>query len=56
MNGTSTPLFTLDSIDLSAITSTVTTNAPIVIGAAVTFILVKKAIPLVPQMVSRLIR
>ena len=53
---TGTALFTLDAIDTSGLISTLTTNAPIIIGAGIAVILVKKAIPLVPQMVSRIIK
>lgn len=50
------PLFTLDSIDVSSLISTLTTNAPIIIGAGITVILVKKAVPLVPQMVAKILK
>ena len=49
-------LFTLSSIDTSALVSTVTTNAPLIIGAGITVLLVKKAVPLVPQLINRIIK
>lgn len=54
MNGT--PLFTLSEVDVSALIATVTTNAPLIIGAGVTVMLVKKAVPLVPQLINRIIK
>ena len=49
-------LFTIDAIDTSGLISTITSNAPIIIGAGVAVILVKKAVPLVPQMINRIIK
>lgn len=50
------PLFTLDKIDVAPMISTITSNAPIIIGAGITVILVKKAVPLVPQLINRIIK
>lgn len=50
------PLFTLTSIDIKPLTDTLAANAPIIIPAAIGIILVKKAIPLVPAMVGKLIK
>lgn len=53
---TGSALFTLSSIDTSGLVATLTSNAPIIIGAGITVILVKKAIPLVPAMVAKIIK
>ena len=55
MNG-GTSLFTIDAIDTAGLISTITSNAPIIIGAGIAVILVKKAVPLVPQMINRIIK
>ena len=49
-------LFTLDKIDVAPLISTVTTNAPMIITAGVGVLLVKKAVPLVPQMINKIIK
>ena len=49
-------LFTLDKVDVAPLVSTITSNAPLIIGAGVTVILVKKAVPLVPQLINRIIK
>ncbi|MEK4125368.1 hypothetical protein [Lysinibacillus sp. FSL K6-0102] len=49
-------LFTLDKVDVAPLISTITSNAPIIIGAGITVILVKKAVPLVPQLINRIIK
>lgn len=51
-----TSLFTIDAIDTGGLISTITSNAPIIIGAGIAVILVKKAVPLVPQMINRIIK
>lgn len=49
-------LFTLDKVDVAPLISTITSNAPLIIGAGVTVMLVKKAVPLVPQLINRIIK
>lgn len=49
-------MFTLDKIDIQPLIQTVTSNAPIIIGAGIGVILVKKAVPLVPQMINKIIK
>jgi len=49
-------LFTLDKVDVQPLISTITSNAPIIIGAGITVILVKKAVPLVPQLINKIIK
>lgn len=49
-------LFTLSAIDTAPLVATVTSNAPIIIGAGIAVILVKKAVPLVPQMINKIIK
>lgn len=49
-------LFTLEAIDTSSLIATLTSNAPIIIGAGITVILVKLAVPLVPQMVKKILK
>lgn len=54
--GTGASLFTLEAIDTSSLIATLTSNAPIIIGAGITVILVKLAVPLVPQMVKKILK
>ena len=49
-------LFTLDKVAVAPLISTITSNAPLIIGAGITVILVKKAVPLVPQLINRIIK
>ena len=49
-------LFTLGALDLSPLTDTITSNAPMIIADGIGFILVKKAVPLIPALVNRLIK
>lgn len=49
-------LFSLDKVDVAPLISTVTSNAPIIIGAGIAVILVKKAVPLVPQLINKIIK
>lgn len=50
------PLFTVTEVDTSGLISTITTNAPVIIAAGIGVILVKKAVPLVPQLINKIIR
>lgn len=49
-------LFTLTDIDLSPITSTISANAPIVIGAGVTLTIIMLAVYIVPKMLKKTVK
>lgn len=54
--GSGGSLFTLTDIDVSGLVTTVTSNAPIIIGAGIAVLLVKKAVPMVPAMIAKIIK
>lgn len=50
------PIFTLTSIDLSPLTSTISANAGVIITAGITVMLIKMAVPLIPSMLARVVK
>ena len=49
-------LFNVDKVDVAPLIATITSNAPVIIGAGIAVILVKKAVPLVPQLINKIIK
>lgn len=49
-------IFTLTALDISPITSTISANAPVIIGAGITIILTMAAVRFVPRMVKGAIK
>ena len=49
-------LFTLTNIDLSPITSTISANAPVIIGAGITLSLILLAVYMVPKMMKKTVK